>query len=67
MNCEMQDAGMHFSESQMRDLCGALTQQDDGGVECIFYDDFFNSFEVVDAKNTAASVRVGFRHNKANE
>jgi len=50
-------------ESQACDLCDALASEGQGGADqmVIVYEDFFNSFTVVDRQNPAMGVRLGRR------
>merc|ERR1711871_1689975 len=47
-NVEMESNGMHFSDSQMFDLTQAVSVDNKGSFE-VPYEDFFNSFQIVDA------------------
>jgi len=64
LNNEMETSGMHFSETQMFDLCQSVAV-DTGKLHEVHYEDFFNSFMVVDSENSAATVRMGTCTNAA--
>merc|ERR1719161_478937 len=49
-------------EAQVSDLCDALSMDGSSGRPEIIYEDFFNSFLVVDRENPAMGVRLGRRH-----
>jgi Ca2+-binding EF-hand superfamily protein len=58
VNSEMESTGMHFSMTQMFDLCQAISLVREDGTPEVSYEDFFSSFAVVDSENTAATVRL---------
>merc|ERR1711972_729695 len=57
LNGEVADDSLHFSQSQMDDLSDAVCTEIDG-VRMVAYEEFLDSFEIVDAQNSAATVRL---------
>merc|ERR1712226_1686133 len=57
LNGEITDDSLHFSQSQMADLSDAICSEIDGK-RMVEYVEFLDSFEIVDAENTAATVRL---------
>lgn len=58
LNAEIEGTGMHFSQSQMDDLCEALASPDGQGVLMVPYEDFFQNFIVVDSSNLAVTAEM---------
>lgn len=57
VNKQIEEHGLHFSTAQIEDLCTAISSGKEGE-QMIAYDEFFNSFEIVDAQNTALGVSI---------
>mmetsp|Transcript_114382 Transcript_114382/g.209435 ORF Transcript_114382/g.209435 Transcript_114382/m.209435 type:complete len:1030 (-) Transcript_114382:154-3243(-) len=53
------DESSRFMESQVCDLCDSLAMPNDSGIQEINYEDFFNSFMIIDSKNPALGIRLG--------
>lgn len=53
LNAEMEASGMHFTQSQMEDLCEGIAVENDTKVREIAYEDFFDAFRIVDSQNAA--------------
>jgi Ca2+-binding EF-hand superfamily protein len=58
LSAEIEVLGLHFSSSQMEDLVDSLATEKDG-TTMIGYEDFLNSFEVMDSQNLATAVKAG--------
>jgi len=67
LNRALDDAGenrQHLMESQVIHLCEALSVEDDEGSAIIRYEEFFDSFEIVDRENPSLRIKLGHRIKK---
>jgi Ca2+-binding EF-hand superfamily protein len=60
LNGEMDQSSLRFTQFQMEDLCEAVQVENDGKAE-VAYEEFLSTFEIVDAENAAATVRMASR------
>jgi len=58
VNKQIEDTGVHFTKSQISDLVTAISEEDQKGRSWVHYEEFFNSFEIVDAQNAAVGVAI---------
>jgi Ca2+-binding EF-hand superfamily protein len=55
INEEIKESGLHFSSSQVEDLCESISEEENGRA-LVPYQSFFDAFEVVDSSHAEMSV-----------
>jgi len=58
---ELEKEGLHFNESQIRDLCEAISTEPHGRL-VVEYEKFFQSVEVVDTQDSSVGVKLSDSH-----